>query len=176
MSEGLPFTHLYNLNRLGQAGDTVTITATEEERAALARFADILRVDVFTGQVALKKSAPNRFQLDFTLTADICQACVVTLADVPTHIERRFLRDLHFSPALRRTEEPSPVEEVSLDDDLPEEIETLHYDLAAPLIEEFLLAIDPYPRAAGVEFQPPGDGDKPPESPFAVLKGLKSGL
>ena len=176
MSEGLPFTHLYNLNRLGQAGDTVTITATEDERTALARFADILRVEAFVGLVALKKSAPNRFQLDFTLTADICQACVVTLADVPAHIERRFLRDLHFSPALRRTGEPSPAEEVSLDDHPPEEIETLHYDLTAPLIEELLLAIDPYPRAAGVEFQPPGDGDKPLESPFAVLKGLKSGL
>ena len=42
-------------------------------------------------------------------------------------------------------------------------------------MEEFLLAIDPYPRAPGVAFQPPeGMADKP-ESPFAVLKGLKSG-
>jgi hypothetical protein len=176
MSEALPFSHLYNLNRLGQAGDTVTVTATPAERTALARFADLLRVDAFAGRVELKKTAPNRFRLDFALTADICQACVVTLAEVPSHIERRFLRDLHFSPALRRSHEPPPAEDVSLDDDRPEEIDTLHYDLAAPLIEEFLLAIDPYPRAAGVEFQPPGDGDKAPESPFAVLKGLKSGL
>jgi hypothetical protein len=41
-------------------------------------------------------------------------------------------------------------------------------------VEEFMLAIDPYPRAEGVEFIPPeGMGDKP-ESPFAVLKTLKS--
>ena len=176
MSEGLPFARPYNLNRLGQAGDTVAITATDAEQAALAHFADVLRVDGFAGRVELKKTAPNRFHLDFTLTADICQACVVTLADVPSRIERRFPRDLHFSPALRRSQAPPGAEEVSLDDDLPEEIDTLHYDLAAPLIEEFLLAIDPYPRAAGVEFQPPGEGDKAPESPFAVLKGLKSGL
>jgi uncharacterized metal-binding protein YceD (DUF177 family) len=176
MSEVLPLAHLYNLNRLGQAGDTVTVAAADAERTALARFADVLRVDGFAGRVELKKTAPNRFHLDFALTADIAQACVVTLADVPSHIERHFLRDLHFSPALRRSAEPPPAEEVSLDDDLPEEIDTLHYDLAAPLIEEFLLAIDPYPRAPGVEFQPPGDGDKAPESPFAVLKGLKSGL
>jgi uncharacterized metal-binding protein YceD (DUF177 family) len=176
MSEDLPLAHLYNLNRLGQAGDTVAISATEAERAALARFAEILRVDGFAGRVELKKNAPNRFHLDFALTADVAQACVVTLAEVPSHIERRFTRELHFSPALRRSQDVPPVEEISLDDDLPEEIDSLHYDLAAALIEEFVLAIDPYPRAAGVEFQPPGDGDKPPESPFAVLKGLKSGL
>jgi uncharacterized metal-binding protein YceD (DUF177 family) len=176
MSEVLPLAHLYNLNRLGQAGDTVTISATAAERAALARFAEVLRVDGFAGRIELKKTAPNRFHLDFALTADIAQACVVTLADVLSHIERRFTRELHFSPALRRSQDAPPAEEVSLDDDLPEEIDTLHFDLAAPLIEEFLLAIEPYPRAAGVEFQPPGDGDKPPESPFAVLKGLKSGL
>ena len=38
MSEGQPFTHLYNLNRLGQAGDEVAIRLSEEERAALAGF------------------------------------------------------------------------------------------------------------------------------------------
>ncbi|MGZ5930157.1 MAG: YceD family protein [Rhizomicrobium sp.] len=177
MSEDLPFVHPYNLNRLGQAGDTVTINATDEERIALARFSDLLHVDSFAGRVELKKTAPNRFRLDFTLTADIRQACVVTLVDVPSHIERRFSRDLHFSPASRRAPELPSAEEVSLDDeDSPEEISTLHYDLTAPLIEEFLLAIDPYPRAPGVEFRPPSEGDKPPESPFAVLKGLKSGL
>jgi hypothetical protein len=58
---------------------------------------------------------------------------------------------------------------------MPEEIDSLHYDLTAPLIEEFILALDPYPRAPGVEFQAP-EGEGAPESPFAVLKGLKSGL
>jgi hypothetical protein len=61
------------------------------------------------------------------------------------------------------------------DDDLPEEIESLHFDLAGPLIEEFLLAIDPYPRAPGVAFQAPEGMGAKPESPFDVLKRLKSG-
>ena len=176
MSESLPFSHFYNLNRLGQAGDEVRFHATEAERLALAGFAGVPRVDEFSGQIDLKKLAPNRFALDFSMTADICQSCVVTLADVPAHIERRFQRELHFSPALRRPPDGTPTEELPLEDDLPEEIDTLHYDLAAPLIEEFVLAIDPYPRAPGVAFEPPQTGEEPPESPFAVLKGLKSGL
>ena len=47
------------------------------------------------------------------------------------------------------------------------------YDLAAPLLEEFLLALDPYPRAPGVVFESPETGEVPPPNPFAVLKALK---
>lgn len=174
--EKLPLSHIYNLNRLGQADDEVIVEAAEAERGELARFAGVLRVDGFLGRVVLKKLTANRFKLDFRLTVDIVQACVISLAEVPAHIERRFARELHFRPALRRPSDQPPAPEISLEDDLPEEIESLHYDFAAPLIEEFVLAIDPYPRAPGVAFQPPGQGEEAPESPFAALKGLKSGL
>jgi uncharacterized protein DUF177 involved in 23S rRNA accumulation len=176
MSGGLPISRPYNLNRLGQAGDTIDVQTSAEERASLAKFADVPRVDAFRGQVELKKLAPNRFQLDFSLAAEICQTCVVTLADVPARIERRFSRELHFNPALHRGAEQAASEDIPLEDDIPEEIGSLHYDLAGPLVEEFVLAIDPYPRAPGVEFEVPGDKTEAPESPFAVLKGLKSGL
>ena len=176
MNDSLPISRPYNLNRLGQAGDEVAFTATEEERAALAGFADVPRIDGFAGRVELKKLAPNRFRLDFTLEADIIQACVVTLVDVPAHIERSFMRELHFSAPLRRSPDLPAAADIPLDDDLPEEIDSLHYDLAAPLIEEFVLALEPYPRAPGVEFQPRIEGEEAPENPFAVLKGLKSGL
>jgi uncharacterized metal-binding protein YceD (DUF177 family) len=169
----LPFSHLYNLNRLGQAGDEVKFTAGDAEREALARFAGVLRVESFTARIDLKKLSPNRFRLAFSLDAEIVQACVVTLAEVPAHIQLRFDRELHFEPALRRTAEDGAVE-VPLEDDAPEEIDSLHYDLAGPLIEELILALDPYPRAPGVEFHAP-EGEGAAESPFAVLKGLKSG-
>lgn len=176
MSNGLPLTYSYNLNRLGQAGDTAAIETDAAQRAALTQFVGVSRIDAFSGRVDLRKLSPNRFQLDFMLAAEICQSCVVTLADVPAHIERRFSRELHFNPALRRSPELPGVEDVPLGDDAPEEIDSLHYDLAAPLIEELVLGVDPYPRAPGVEFEPPPDADQPPESPFAALKGLKSGL
>jgi uncharacterized metal-binding protein YceD (DUF177 family) len=176
MSEELPFSHLYNLNRLGQAGDQVSFSATEEERAKLARFLDVPRVRLLAARVILKKLAPNRFQLDFTFEADLDQACVVTLADVPARIDGQFARELHFTPALKRSKGQPEPEDILLDDDKPEEIDSPHYDLAAPLFEELVLAIDPYPRAPGVAFEPPNEGLDAPESPFAVLKGLKSGL
>jgi len=167
---------LYNLNRLGQAGDEVSISATEEQRAALAAFSGVLRIDSFEARVLLKKLSTDRFRLDFRLNADLAQACVVTLVEVPERIEREFMRELHFNAALHRSPNLPEAEDIPLDDELPEEIGSLHYDLAGPLIEEFLLAIEPYPRAAGGEFQPPEDGAKARENPFAILKGLKSGL
>jgi uncharacterized metal-binding protein YceD (DUF177 family) len=176
MSAGLPIARSYNLNRLGQAGDTVEIAASEEERRTLAQFVGVPRIDSFSGRVELKRLAADRFRLDFLLMADICQSCVVTLADVPARIERSFSRELHFNPAMHRADLKAHSEDIPLEDDVPEEIGSLHYDLAAPLVEELVLAMDPYPRAPGVEFEPPSDEDEAPESPFAVLKGLKSGL
>ena len=175
MSDRLPLSHLYNLNRLGQAGDEVSFSAADEDRAALARFAGVSRVDLFAARIVLRKPAANRFQLEFTLEADIVQDCVVSLAEVPSHIERRFIRVLNFDPGLKRAKD-RPDEDFLQEDDRPEDIDSLHYDLAAPLIEEFVLAIDPYPRAPGVAFEGPKATQAPPESPFAVLKGLKSGL
>ena len=99
----------------------------------------------------------------------------MTLEPLVARIARDFVRELHHTPNLHRVAAEKEVVITPGDDDAPEEIDSLHYDLAGPLLEEFLLALDPYPRAPGVEFQPPaGMGDKP-ESPFAVLKGLKSG-
>jgi hypothetical protein len=61
----------------------------------------------------------------------------------------------------------------STEEEGPDEIESLHIDLAAPVLEEFVLSLDPYPRAPGVEFAPKTPASDRPESPFAVLKGLK---
>ena len=164
---------IYNLNRLGQAGDELTFEATEEERAALAKQADALEVPKFAARIILKKISPSRFDVTYHLVADVVQACVVTLEPLAAHIEKDFTRELHYAPALHR---PTGKEIViaPVEDDLPEEIDSPQYDLAGPLMEEFLLAIDPYPRGPGVAFEAPeGMGDKP-ESPFAALKGLKS--
>jgi hypothetical protein len=168
--------HIYNLGRLGQAGDTVSLDAGPEERAELARLAGALEIPKFSAQISLKKLSPTHFEIAYALAAEIVQACVVSLEPLTAPIVREFTRELHFTPAMRGGQKEvvvSPAE-----DEVPEEIESLHYDLAAPLVEEFLLSIDPYPRKQGVEFAPlgaaSGKAADRPESPFQVLKGLKS--
>lgn len=175
MTDTLPFTELYNLGRLGQAGDEVAFAADDATRAAIARWADVAAVDKFAVTARLTKKGPTAYQVETALDADVVQECVVTLAPVPAHIDRRFVRELHFVGA-RRGEKPAEAP-LLLDEgaeDPPEEIESLHYDLAAPALEEFALSLDPYPRAPGAEFDAPAPEKDPRESPFAVLNRLKN--
>jgi uncharacterized metal-binding protein YceD (DUF177 family) len=180
MTDTLPLSQIYNLARLGHAGDTVAIATDEAQRAAIALWAEVLSLENFSAEVEICKSELNRFALAFVMHVDVTQACVVTLDPVPAHLKHSFSRELHFTgQARRKAPAPESVPEVvleSLEEEGPEEIESLHYDLAGPLLEEFVLALEPYPRRPGVAFEPPGDGFQPPESPFAVLKGLKSGV
>jgi len=181
MTDALPLSQTYNFARLGNAGDAVTVAADADQRAAIARWAGVLGIEDFSASVDIRKLAPNRFGLRFSLKADVTQACVVTLDPVPAHLEHSFSRELQFTgqTARRKPAEPESAPEVvvdSLEEEGPEEIESLHYDLAVPVLEEFVLALEPYPRRPGVAFEPPADGLEPPESPFAVLKGLKPGL
>jgi uncharacterized metal-binding protein YceD (DUF177 family) len=167
--------HVYNLARLGQLGGEITLDANQEERAALAQAAGALAVPKFSARIVLKKLSPTRFEIHYDLAAEVTQACVVTLEPLSSQIIRNFTRELHYTPNLRQAAGEKEIIIVPGEEEVPEEIDSLQYDLAGPLVEEFLLAIDPYPRAPGVEFAPPeGLGDQP-ESPFAVLKGLKSG-
>ncbi len=174
MSDTPPISHIYNLGRLGQSGDVISLDAGPEERAALAKFAGLLDVPELRAKITLTKLSPTRFEIAYDVTARIVQACVVTLEPVPAPLHTAFTRELHHSPVLRRVAKETEVIVAPGEEDEPEEIESLQFDLGAPLVEEFLLALDPYPRAPGVEFTPPERPGDAPESPFAVLKDLKS--
>jgi len=183
MTEPLPLTHSYNLARLGNAGDEVRFEADEAQRAAIAAWSGVLSLESLSVHVKLAKLGAVQFGLDFHVTAELNQVCVVTLEPVPARIDHNFHRELHFVGHSRRKASPESVAEVVLDaaalegpEEAPEEIESLHYDLAAPALEEYVLSLEPYPRCPGVAFTPPDTGEDAPENPFAVLKGLKSGL
>lgn len=174
-----PISHHYNLARLGNAGDEVRFEAGPQELAAIAALAGALSLSHFAAQVTLKKTSASRFLLDYRLEAEVTQACVVTLEPVVARIERSFSRELHFTGGRRAGQAPAGGGDVDLsgqdpEAEEPEEIESLHVDLAAPALEEFLLALDPYPRSVGVSFAPEKETDSPADSPFAVLKSLKS--
>jgi hypothetical protein len=138
----------------------------------LAKWAGVDEVSTFAAKVTLNRPAPNRFLYRAALGADIMQNCVVTLEPVHSHLSLDISRSLHLSKAPRRAE-TYRVELSPEPDGVPDEIESPHYDLAGPLLEEFALAIDPYPRADGVVFElPPSEKDQP-ENPFKILKSLK---
>jgi uncharacterized metal-binding protein YceD (DUF177 family) len=174
-TEPSPFEHNYDLGRLGAAGAEIRLDAKGEELERIAQWADVCTVAAFGATVRLHKHSANRFALDAELEADIVQNCVVTLEPVKSRIARAVHRELHLAERTRlKPHETIPLGAGAGDDEVPEEIESPAYDLAAPLLEELLLAIDPYLRAPGVEFAAAPPAPEPPrENPFAVLKSLK---
>lgn len=170
-----PFTHFYDLDRLGQAGAEVSLVQKGEDLVRLAKWAKVDAVERFAATVELRRLTQTRFKLSYVLDADIVQSCVVTLAPVKSHIAREFSRELHVVGARQLPDKGGSLTLDAAEDEVPEEIESPHYDLAAPVLEEFVLAIDPYPRAPGAAFEPPAEAGAGKESPFSVLKSLKKG-
>jgi uncharacterized metal-binding protein YceD (DUF177 family) len=174
MDTSAPFERIYDLSDLSVAGTEVTIDAKPEQRAKIAAWLEVDSVEKFVGVIALRKLSMNRYRYEAVLKCHLTQSSVVTLEPLRTRIEERFSRELHV--AYRSRHAPEPDKELTLsaaDDDAPEEIESPHYDLAAPLLEELSLALDPYPRAGDESFSLPDAPQAQPDSPFAVLKKLK---
>lgn len=166
-----PLQHMFYLGDLSQAGATVTVKPEPGDLPRLAAWAGVQAVKAFQGIVSLRRISTTRFGFEADLAADVVQACVVTLEPVESRIARHIVRELHL--VQRAPMEAGELTLAAGDDDVPETISSLDYDLAAPLLEEFALAIDPYPRKAGATFAPPADPEESQESPFAVLKSLK---
>lgn len=169
-----PLERLYDLNRLSEAGYEAAIELGPEELAKLARWVDVVGVNRFEGRVSLTRLSATRFNYSAHLEADIVQACTVTLEPVSASLSLDFMRELHLVRQVKKMVDFSgELSPTAGGDDVPEEIDNTRFDLAAPLLEEFSLAIDPYPRAPGVAFDAPrAEGDRP-ENPFAVLSKLK---
>jgi uncharacterized metal-binding protein YceD (DUF177 family) len=170
-----PLERIFDLNRLSEAGFETEIEATPEQLRALAQWAEVSEVKSFRGLLSLSRLSASRFSYAADLEADIVQTCAVTLEPVSSHIKLDFTRSLHLVSQVKKLVDFSgELSSMAGDEAVPEEIDSPRFDLAAPLLEEFLLAIDPYPRAPGVAFESPQEEAEKPQNPFAILKSLKT--
>ena len=172
MDAPAPIQRIYNLGDLSEAGYEKSVSATAEELTRIAELEGVEAVTRFEARVSLKRLGQKRFSYEAELTADVVQSCVVTLEPVKSHISRSVSRVLHYMPGLYE-ERGGMVSLSAADEEGPEEIDSLKFDLAGPLLEEFSLSIDPYPRVGGVEFRIPEAEPARSDNPFAILKALK---
>jgi uncharacterized metal-binding protein YceD (DUF177 family) len=149
-----------------------TVRAGVEERAALATRLGLVSIDMLEAVIRLEREASGVVHVSGRLEAEFVQTCIVTLAPFPSHVEDSFETDFSAD---------SPVESPSLDaefvfdleNDPPEPIIDGNIDLGELVAQYLSLALDPYPRAPGVAFDPVWVADEESMSPFAVLKTLK---
>lgn len=153
-------------------GEAFVVEANAEERAALARRFGLLSLEALSATGRIEPLAKGRrARLTATLQADVVQACVITLAPVPAHVEDTFSVEYD-------RDAPPDVGEVLFDpegeeppDPLPEE----GVDVGEAVAEHFGLALDPYPRAPGATLglESGDNGREERDSPFAALRKLR---
>lgn len=168
----IPFSHAVRARDIGPDGRKEHLVADAEERAALTEAFGIPEVKSVSADLYIRPARGNAFQIRGALEADVVQTCVVTLDPVEVHVREEL--DVTLVPA----EEAGDGGEMVLVDPLDEDgFEIFHrgrIELGAIVAEHLALALDPYPRAPGVAFEPHIEDEASDRvSPFAALQRLK---
>lgn len=150
-------------------GERFPIEANEEERTALAGALGLVALSQFYAELELSRAASGVVTAKGRLRAQLTQSCVVTLAPVEQAIDHLIAR--RFAPQGERKTD-IVVDVAPEGDEPPDEYGRGGIDLGAFVLEELILAIDPYPRAPDAALPENADeaGGDDRESPFAVLK------
>ena len=151
-----------------------TLSATPEERVALAERLDLVALNRLEATVRLRRLSKGRgAELDGTLSADVVQSCVVTLEPVPAVVTDRFR--VRYVPDMDIAgQRPGGEIDVGYDEDDAEPLEGGAVDMGETVAQHLSLALDPYPRSPGaalpedVAEEPLPEPAKP--NPFIVLK------
>lgn len=179
-TDDIPFFYPVKVGHISANPVEVTLAADAEERAGLARLWGVLEVKALAAAFQLQRWKRDGVRLKGRVTADIVQACVVTLEPVEAHIDEPV--EVVFVPeGSKLARLPAAVEsgEMLLDPEGPDAPEVFSgdtIDAGAVAAEHAALAIDPYPRKRDARFAGHAEGGaeegrKP--SPFAVLKDWK---
>lgn len=165
---------------LPAAGRTVTVSADAAARDWLAGEADLIAVERFDAALVFRRWRRDGVAVTGDLSAAIVQPCAVSLEPMENTIaetvERLFLPEGSKLARPRYSDDG----ELVIDPDGPEPPELYSgttLDVWQILREHFLLAIDPFARLSdGIAAQPAAGkaDDEEAESPFAVLRSLKT--
>lgn len=174
-----PLSCTITVTRLPRDGLPVRFEASEEEREVLARFLAIPAVERLSAEMRATPWRSGGVSVKGRLTAVAVQESVVTLEPVSQEIDEPV--DLIFVPEQSKLSRirGQGEGEIHLDpegEDIPDTFSGDRIDLGASLREILTLALDPYPREAGAEFE--GREEEAEEerrpSPFAALARLGS--
>lgn len=174
-----PFSYLVKVGHISANPVDVHIEADNRELAGLAVLWNVLSVEKLEADLKISRWKRDGVRVKGNVRAKIVQACVVTLEPVASEIDENFEQIFVPEDSKLARAPASDAGEMVLDPDGPDLPETFTGDAidAGEVVTELAaLAIDPYPRKPGVEFdghtEDTGESDRKP-SPFAVLKDWK---
>ena len=152
------------------------IEADPAVRDVVADMGGLREVRLAQASFDLTPMSGGRFHVAGRVRARIGQTCVVTLEEIENDIDEPV--DLIFAPPEQIPEMAALVDEAEESDeevpDPPEPIENGVIDLGRVATDALFLAVDPYPRKAGVVFEPVVEAADPEDHPFAALRALQA--
>jgi uncharacterized metal-binding protein YceD (DUF177 family) len=175
-----PFSYPVKVGNISANAVTVKVEASPGELKAVAKLWDVVEVKALKAEVYLSRWKKDGVRLKGRVSAEIVQSCVVTLEPVESRIDEPF--EQIFVPEGSKLARiiANDAAEMVLDPDGPDAPETFvgdEIDVGEAVTEFAALAIDPYPRASGVDFADHIESDESTKSgkpnPFAVLKDWK---
>ena len=155
-----PWSVPVSVEDIPETGLHMEIDAPAVARAALAQLANVRELPELSAVFDLTRRGAGA-HVAGRVRARVGQTCVVSLEPIENTIDEDV--DVVFAP---------PSAAAGGADEPPEALSNGTLDLGALASEFLLLAIDPYPRKAGVEFAPP-KAEEGGERPFAALEALK---
>ncbi|MFA6116718.1 MAG: DUF177 domain-containing protein [Sphingomonas sp.] len=164
------FSRLERIDTIGEGEREITISATAEERAALASRFGLKSIDRLVGTFRLRRDAAGVVARG-KVVAKLVQACVVTDDPLPVSVDEPV--------ALRFVAGDKPEgDEIELSEDA---LDTMSFDGAAidlgeAAAETMALALDPFPRGpnAAAVLKEAGVISEEEAKPLGALAGLAS--
>lgn len=149
-----------------------TIEAKPDECAALAERFELIRIDRLISDFTLQaEEESDAFRLKGRIVADVIQACVLTLQDVPSHIEAKFDVVLlpHTHPIFQDDEDMLDTQDYE-----PYTDDT--FDAGEVAAQYLALNLNSYPRHESIAHVGTAENsfEQTPRSPFSILAHLKS--
>jgi len=188
MSKEAEFSRVVAVDRMPPEGRALTLSATEQERGALAARFGLEGLESLVANVAVRplgtKARQPLVEVDATMVARVRQTCVVTLVplvrEITDSVRQRYGGGVGADGAAEVDVDADSVE------DPPEPLDGGHIDVGELVAELLGLAIDPHPRAEGVEFASRSDWGAETENagdsgadrasgPFSALAALTRG-
>jgi hypothetical protein len=147
------------------------LKANEKERLGLAEELGIPEVTELAAAFEVRRLSGGMFAVQGTLAASVVQTDIVTLE--PVHLAVNETIELTLAPAEDASAKPAAALKEQ-ESDGPDLFHGGRIELGAIAREHLALGLDPYPRAAGVEFAGHVEDDSAAEaSPFAALVELR---
>lgn len=169
------FSRVVILEKVGQSVYAINIEANETERSKLVQRFGILGIGSLKAHFEINRgNISGEYTVDGQVVADVIQACVVTLEEVPAHL------DFPIHLILRRGSEEEFHDDIEANyEDEEKDLEFYQnheIDLGEICAQYLALALDPYPRRLVKDdkntFENTEVSDKK-VNPFAVLEKLQ---